>query len=317
MRLVLLSGGVGGARLARGLAKVPGVELTVVVNVGDDDRIYGVHLSPDLDTMIYTLAGIEGEAGWGIRDDTGAAMQQLNQLGVDTSLHIGDRDLAINLFRTQALAAGDRLSEITEALAKACGVLGVQVLPATDQNLQTKLLTETGEWLDFQDYFVIRRHQDRVQEIRFEGSEDALPAPGVTEAISTADAVVIAPSNPVLSIWPILAVNKILAALLSTTPVVTVSPLQGGKTFKGPAAEVLSALSFPPGNRGVLQAYEHVLGVGGVRGLVVAPPDQADRALSRSGLSVAVTDTGLDTPDRSVRFAEWLTNWLKEGLPAG
>jgi len=194
----MLSGGVGGARLARGLAAVPGVDLTVIVNVGDDEQVYGLNISPDLDTVVYTLAGVEGPEGWGRSHDRFRVMHHLAGFEVDTSFRLGDADLATNLFRTARLAEGWPLSRITEAVAGAFG-LTARILPATDDNLRTQLLTADG-WRTFQDYFVLRRHADDVLDIRFVGASESSPAPGVLEALAATEAVIIGPSNPVLSI---------------------------------------------------------------------------------------------------------------------
>ncbi|MFP4073566.1 MAG: 2-phospho-L-lactate transferase CofD family protein, partial [Actinomycetota bacterium] len=200
MKVVELSGGVGGARMARGLAAVPEVDLTVIVNVGDDASNHGLHISPDLDTVVYTLAGVEGPRGWGRADDTFTLNNELGRFGVDNTFQLGDRDLALKLFRTNELANGARLSDVTARIARAFDV-SPTVLPATDEPLRTMVRTADG-WLTFQEYFVKRGHRDEVVELRFDGAEDAAPAPGVLEAIRDADMVIIGPSNPLLSIWP-------------------------------------------------------------------------------------------------------------------
>jgi LPPG:FO 2-phospho-L-lactate transferase len=271
MRVVLLSGGVGGARLARGLVAIPEVELTLVVNVGDDDQVYGLEVSPDLDTVIYTMAGMEGPHGWGLSGDSFAMMDALEALPFDSTFRIGDRDAATNLFRTDRLAAGWSLTWVTTAIASAFGIAAT-VLPATDDRLRTKLFTPAGEWLRFQEYFVTRHHSDEVVDVRFEGAANAKPAPGVIEAISAADAVIIGPSNPVLSIWPILAVPGITEALSQVRPVIGVSPLIGGAALKGPAHRVLASLGLPAGNAGVAKAYDGLL-----TDLFVDKADSADQ----------------------------------------
>jgi LPPG:FO 2-phospho-L-lactate transferase len=258
MRVVLLSGGVGGARLARGLAAVTGIDLTVVVNIGDDERVYGLDVSPDLDTVIYTMAGREGPHGWGLAGDTFTLMDALDGLPLDTSFRIGDRDAATNLFRTDRLAAGWSLTWVTTALASTFGV-AADVLPASDDPVRTKVLTPEGEWLGFQDYFVARRHQDEVIDVRFEGAPFSRPAPGVLEAIHRAEVVIIGPSNPILSIWPILSVPGIADAVASQQRVVGVSPLIGGTAIKGPAHRVLTSMGLPAGNAGVVAAYGGML----------------------------------------------------------
>lgn len=285
--------------MARGLAAVLEPEdLTVVVNIGDDDSMYGVHVSPDLDTVLYTLAGIEGPHGWGLRDDTFAVMDRLSDLGTDTAFRLGDRDLATCLQRTNALAAGERLSAFTGRLA---GVLGVDVtlLPATDDSIRTQICIADGSWLAFQDYFVIRRHRDRVRELRYAGADRARPAPRVVEAISAADVVIIAPSNPPLSIWPILAVTEIADAVTAKDHVAVVSPLFGGEALKGPAASVMADLGLPPGNMGVAAAY-----AGLFSHLFIDQDDAEDVAILTSpGFWVHATDTRIGDAAAAARFS--------------
>jgi LPPG:FO 2-phospho-L-lactate transferase len=298
--VTLLSGGVGGARLARGLAAVlPAADLTVVVNVGDDEDFYGLHVSPDLDTVAYTLAGREGPQGWGVAGDTFAVMDRLAALGVDTRFRVGDTDLATNLLRTAALRSGERLSAVTARLTAALGI-GCRLLPATDDPVPTQVRTGGGEWLAFQDYFVLRGQRDEVAEIRFGGAAAARPAPGVLEALATAARVVIAPSNPPLSIWPILAVPGIREAV-SAARVIAVSPLFGGKALKGPADRVMAALGLPPGNAGVLAAYQGLL-----TDLVVDSADSADAESLGGAVRLHAADTRIAAPEAAARFARWL-----------
>jgi len=300
--IVLLSGGVGGARLARGLAAVlDPADLTVVVNVGDDAEFYGLHVSPDLDTVVYTLAGREGPQGWGCAGDTFTVMGHLEGLGVDARFRVGDADLAVNLLRTAALGSGEPLSTATARLATALGV-ACRLLPATDDLLRTRLRLASGEWLAFQDYFVLRGHRDEVAEVDFQGAAAARPGPGVVEALAAARLVVIAPSNPPLSIWPILAVPGIREAVGRAPRVVAVSPLFGGKALKGPADRVMAALGLPPGNAGVLAAYEGLL-----TDLVVDAGDRQDlAALGRGPVRLHAADTRLTEAAAAARFARWL-----------
>lgn len=295
---MLLSGGVGGARLARGLAAAA-PELTIVVNVGDDEAIYGLDICPDLDTVLYTLAGWEGPEGWGIRDDGFQVLASLARLGVDSRFVIGDRDFATHLYRSIRRRAGAPLSAVTAELAERLGITN-SVLPATDAAVPTRVLTTGGEWLSFQDYFVLRRHSDPVEQVAFVGADSALPAPGVLEAIEQATTVIIGPSNPPLSIWPILAIPGIREAVASGKRVIAVSPLIGGKALKGPAADVLASLGFPPGNQGVAAAYADLL-----TDLVV---DNQDAQEQIDGPLMHATDIRIATPQRSVEFARWLVN---------
>ncbi len=300
--ITLLSGGVGGARLARGLAAVvsPG-DLTVVVNVGDDDRLYGLHISPDLDTVVYTLAGREGPRGWGLAADTFGVMSQLDALGVDTSFRLGDADLATSLVRADALHEGKPLSAATERICRALRV-ECRVLPATDDPLRTRIQASDGEWLSFQEYFVTRGHRDEVSALHFEGADAARPAPGVLDAIGQADLVVIAPSNPPLSIWPILAVDGIRPALAGARRVIAVSPLFGGKALKGPADRVMLSLGLPPGTAGVLEAYAGLL-----HDLVVDAADAGDiKKLADGTVRMHAAYTRIAEPEAASRFAAWL-----------
>ncbi|MCJ7781098.1 MAG: 2-phospho-L-lactate transferase [Acidimicrobiia bacterium] len=297
---VLLTGGVGGARAARSLNRVfTGERLTVVGNVGDDELIHGVHVSADLDTVLYTLAGIEGPHGWGIGGDSFSVMDHLETLGVDTTFRLGDRDLATCLFRTGLLASGNTLSDITQQIRLALGV-ETRVLPATDDPVRTRVRIADGSWLPFQEYFVARGHRDHVLEVEYTGAEHAVPGPGVVEAIAAADVVVIAPSNPPLSIGPIIAVPEIRRAIADKERVVAISPLFGGKALKGPAERVLASLGFPPGNAGVLASYE-----GLISDVVVDIGDATDVRKLSTSVMIHATNTRLGTEDEARRFAEW------------
>ena len=305
MRLALLSGGVGGARLARGLAALDGVDLSVIVNVGDDDEIYGLSVSPDLDTVTYTLAGIEGPNGWGLAEDSHTVMNHLDDFGVDTRFRLGDGDLATNLYRTIRLRDGAALSAVT---AEICAVLDLpaRVLPATDDRVRTEVLIQDGSWRSFQEYFVLRGHEDDVQDLRFTGAGAAEPAPGVAEAISTADAVIIGPSNPSLSVWPILAVPG-LAELVSSAPrVLAVSPLFGGRALKGPADRVLASLGLPGGNEGVIAAYD-----GLISDVIIDQSDASERGrLTVGGIGVHVRNTRFPEAPAAIEFGRWLIDLL-------
>lgn len=296
--VALLSGGVGGARLARGFEHLPGVTTTVVVNVGDDDTIYGLSVSPDIDTVLYTLAGVEGPHGWGRAGDTMVLMEHLDTFGVDTRFRLGDADAALNICRTMRLKAGEPLHEITASLADSLGIRSA-ILPATNHPVRTELRTGPDLWIPFQEYFVLRGHRDEVREVRYTGGAEAIAAPGVVEAIRTADVVVIAPSNPPLSIWPILAVGEIGNALQQAERVMAVSPLFGGRALKGPADRVMASLGLPPGNAGVLSAYEGMLD-----DLFVDSGDRADRGeLAGSGVSIHVGSTLIAEPEQAMAFA--------------
>lgn len=238
MNVVVLAGGVGGGRFARGVAEVvPARDVTVVGNVGDDVEVLGMHVSPDLDTILYALAGLNDEQrGWGRAEETLNAIGTVAALGGETWFMLGDRDLGLHLVRTQALRDGESLSAITARFARRLGVDST-LLPSTDDRLRTWIATPAGE-LPFQEWFVARGHRDQVDGVRFEG--DARPAPGVLEAIDAADAILIAPSNPYVSIAPILAVAGVRESLeRRRVPCVAVSPLIGGRAVKGPADRML------------------------------------------------------------------------------
>jgi len=243
-RVVALSGGVGGARFLRGLVRATDpAGVTVIGNVGDDVDVLGLHVSPDLDSVLYALAGVsDDERGWGRADETWTTFEEAGRLGGESWFQLGDRDLGLHLVRTQALRAGEPLSAITARLAVAFGV-EARLLPATDDRLRTWIDTP-GASYPFQEWFVARRHRDEVDRVRFEGEETAEPAPGVIEAIEEAELIVVCPSNPFVSIWPILAVSEIRWALeRRRVRSVAVSPLVGGRAIKGPADRMLERLA--------------------------------------------------------------------------
>jgi LPPG:FO 2-phospho-L-lactate transferase len=244
MNVVVLAGGVGGARFLRGvLDVVEPLTVSIVGNVADDTEILGLHISPDLDTILYTLTGrSDEERGWGVAGETWSALHTVAELGGEAWFQLGDKDIGLHLVRTQALRAGEPLSAVTERLAHAFG-LEAALLPATDDPLRTWIDTPAGSF-PFQTWFVGRGHRDEVDAVRFEGADEARPAPGVLEAIEAADLLVIAPSNPYVSIAPILAVRGVREAIEARrVPCVAVSPLIGGKAVKGPADRMFARLA--------------------------------------------------------------------------
>jgi LPPG:FO 2-phospho-L-lactate transferase len=293
---VVLAGGLGGSRLARALAETidPG-ELTIVGNVGDDVEILGLHVSPDLDTILYTLTGRLDEAkGWGRAGETWNALETVAELGGESWFRLGDLDLGVHLVRTEALRRGEPLSAVTARIARALG-LEPTLLPATDERLRTWLATPAGE-LPFQDWFVARGHRDEVDGVRFDGAEAARPAPGVVEALEAADLIAIAPSNPFVSVGPILAAAGIREALeRRTVPAVAVSPLIGGEAVRGPAARMLARLSGGTGPRQVANCYK-----GLIDALVI---DEAD-ADAEAGVRTIVTRTLMEDAEGRRRVAE-------------
>src|SRR5712671_602394 len=244
MKIVVLSGGVGGARFVGGLVDVVDpMEVTVIGNVGDDLEVLGVHVSPDLDSILYALADLnDEERGWGRADETWNALTTVAELGGESWFRLGDRDLGLHLVRSQALQRGEPLSAVTARVAKALG-LETALIPATDDRLRTWITTPAGEFT-FQEWFVARGHRDEVDALRFEGAETAAPAPGALEAIDSAELLLIAPSNPYVSIAPILALPAIRETIARRrVQCVAVSPLIGGRAVKGPADRMLARLA--------------------------------------------------------------------------
>jgi LPPG:FO 2-phospho-L-lactate transferase len=283
MKVTVLSGGVGGARFLRGVVDaVDPADVTAIVNVGDDLEVLGLAVSPDLDSVVYALAGLsDDERGWGRADETWNALGALEALGGEPWFRLGDRDIGLHLVRTEALRGGQTLSAVTATLTAALG-LESTILPATDDRLRTFLDTPNGSF-DFQQWFVLRRHRDPVDRVRFQGAGDARPAPGVLEALHEADLILIAPSNPYVSVGPILAVERIRSALeRRRVPCVAVSPLIAGKAVKGPAAEMLARLEDGTSPAHVAQCY-----AGLIDALVI---DEAD-ADGDAGVRTVVTKT--------------------------
>jgi LPPG:FO 2-phospho-L-lactate transferase len=287
-RVTVLAGGVGGARFLQGLLAVcPPETVTIVGNVGDDLEPYGLHVSPDLDTVLYTLTGrIDAEKGWGVRGDTPRALEQARALGAEAWFWLGDLDLGLHMARTEMLRAGLPLSAVTARLAAAMG-LGAHLVPATDDRLRTMVTVPQGE-VDFQTYYVRRAHSDPVLGIRFDGAEAARPAPGVLDAIGAADVVVIAPSNPFISIDPILAVPGIREAVRARRDrVVAVSPIVAGRALRGPAAGMLETLGHETSVVGVAEVYRSLAST-----LVIDDEDAPAAArVERLGLRARVTAT--------------------------
>jgi len=297
VKVAVLAGGVGAARFLKGLVEVvPPADITVVGNVGDDVEVLGLHVSPDLDSVLYTLAGLaDEERGWGRSDETWNALGAAAALGGEDWFALGDRDIGLNLVRTQALRRGEPLSSVTARLARAGG-LELALLPATDSLLQTHVRTPAGEF-PFQEWFVARRHEDEGDGVRFDGAETAVPAPGVPAALTAADLLVIAPSNPYVSIGPILAVAAIREAFeRRRVPAVAVSPLVGGRAVKGPADRMLTRLAggTTPGH--VARCYR-----GLIDALVI---DEADADGADIGVQTIVTRTLMTDDESRRRVAE-------------
>ncbi len=296
MRVAVLAGGLGGSRFALALAEtIEPEQLTIVGNVGDDVEVLGLHVSPDLDTILYTLTGrLDDERGWGRKDETWNALEAVGELGAETWFQLGDRDIGLHLARGERLRRGESLSSATRELSLAFG-LRPALLPATDERLRTWLETPAGAF-PFQEWFVGRRHRDEVDAVRFEGAEEARPAPGVLEALDEADLIAIAPSNPFVSIGPILAVAGIREALEQrSVPAVAVSPLIAGKAVRGPADRMLARLAGGTGPAQVTDCYK-----GLIDALVI---DQAD-ADEDAGIRTIVTRTLMSDADARRRLAD-------------
>jgi LPPG:FO 2-phospho-L-lactate transferase len=285
--IVALAGGVGGAKLAQGLMlAVPAETLSVVVNTADDFELFGLHISPDLDTVMYTLAGVANtETGWGIAADTFDALDMLARYGQDPWFRLGDRDFATHILRTQRLRAGQTLTAVTTELASALGVRS-RLLPMSDDPVATMVVTPEGE-LAFQDYFVKRRQADDVTGVRFVGMASARISREVRVACREVDVIVLCPSNPIVSIGPILGVPGMRDALAqATAPIVAVSPLVGGRALKGPADRMLASLGHEVSALGVSRLY-----AGLARGMVIDHVDSDQRApIEALGMRVLVTD---------------------------
>src|SRR5712692_8362114 len=298
--LVALTGGTGGAKLVQGLSQETNPEeLTIICNTADDFVLHGLHISPDLDTIVYTLAGIgDVSKGWGIKDDTFVVLEWLSKYGAEPWFKLGDRDLAMHLTRTRLLRQGMRLSEIVERQRRPLGVRA-KILPMTDENVETMVVTPEGEF-SFQEYFVKRRWAVEVRSLFFSGVEKAAPAPGVIESIRGASAVVVCPSNPVTSIGPILAVPGIRDALREVkTPVLAVSPIIGETAISGPAHKLMTAMGMEPSAFGVARAYADFIDL-----MIIAEEDGDLKAkIEEIGIRSATMDIRMDSLSDKRRLA--------------
>jgi LPPG:FO 2-phospho-L-lactate transferase len=261
-RVVALAGGVGAARFLDGLTRVIAPERVYIIgNTGDDAEIHGLHISPDLDTVTYTLAGLANpEHGWGLRGDSFRCLEALGRLGADTWFQLGDLDLATHLYRTERLRQGATLAEVTSGITSALKIRSTLV-PMSNQRVRTRICTPSGE-LEFQTYFVKRRARDRVTALRFEGASEAAPAPGLLDAIEKAEAIILCPSNPFISIGPILAIPGIREALQRKRgKVAAISPIVGGRALKGPAAKMMQSMRLKASAAEVAKLYVDFTGV--------------------------------------------------------
>ncbi len=292
---------MGAARFLEGLARiVPPERITVIVNTADDLQYLGLHVSPDIDSVIYALAGIaDVEKGWGIQQDSYNCLEQLAKYSAETWFRIGDRDFATHLLRTAFLQQGFTLSEVTEKMRSTLGVK-VTILPMTDDPVATKIKTP-DRTLEFQEYFVKRRFQDKVEDVTYQGASNATPAPGVLSAIDKAELIILCPSNPILSIGPILALPDIRKAVAKTrAKIVGISPIVGGRSIKGPLDRMMENLGLEVSPFGVAKLYKGLM-----RGYVI---DEVDRSISPKieeiGMKVISTRTIMDSQEAKVRLAE-------------
>jgi LPPG:FO 2-phospho-L-lactate transferase len=309
--ITALAGGVGAARLLEGMVEVvDAATITAVVNVGDDTRLHGLHISPDLDTVLYTLAGLSDRGtGWGLAGESWTVMAELERLGGETWFRLGDRDLATHCYRTHRLDQGATLSEVTAELARARGVQ-VRLLPVSDDPVRTHLRLASGHEVPFQEYFVRLRHDVAVAAVRFAGADQARPAPGVLEAVDDAEVVVVCPSNPVVSIGPVVAVPGLLDHLRRRRDVVVaVSPIVAGAAIKGPAARLMAESGFEPSVVGVARWYAPWVST-----LVV---DRADEALAPAveaeGVRCVVADTVMSDVRRAAELSRAVLGALGDG----
>jgi len=307
--ITVLTGGTGGAKFVDGLRQIVRPEdLTIVVNTGDDLRWWGLYVAPDLDSIMYMLAGkLSQERGWGVKGDTFLCLTAMGQMGQPAWLHVGDRDLATHIFRSQLLAEGKTLSEATSEIASKLGIK-TRTLPMSNSRVETRVLTPAGD-LSFEEYFVQRWYQDPVQSVRFAGAAEAQPAPGVIEAIRSAELVLLAPSNPVTSIGPILAVPGIREALReSRARTVAVSPIVGGAAVTGPAGTLMAAQGFAVSIAGVADCYHDFLDL-----LVVDSADApAAEVLRKTGVRVHCTPTIMRKNDDRVALAKTVLQVAKQ-----
>lgn len=296
-----LAGGVGAAKLLRGLIQIiPPQDLVIVGNTGDDTELYGLHISPDLDIIMYTLAGIIDETkGWGVSGDTFNCLEMLGKLGLETWFKLGDRDLAVHILRTKMLKEGMTLSRVTLELCKMFGV-EAKLVPMSNDSVRTKVLSGMLR-LEFQEYFVKRETKDVVTGVLFEGAENAKPTPGIIKAIREADRVVICPSNPILSISPILAVSPIRKELQKTDAyVVGISPIVGGKALKGPADKIMVSMGLEASAYGVAKFYADFLDH-----FIIDKLDEGHKKrIEKLDMKVTVTDTVMRTLEDSIRLAK-------------
>jgi LPPG:FO 2-phospho-L-lactate transferase len=304
VKISVLAGGVGAARFLRGLVEVVDPrDVTAIVNVGDDVELLGLRISPDIDIVTYTLAGIVDESkGWGIRGDSFEALSRLRTYGADAWMALGDGDLATHIFRTHRLSTGASLSEVADEVRRRLGVAS-RILPATDDQLTTMVRLEDGRLVSFEEYYVRYAFRPRISAVTYRGCSSAAPARGVLEAIDSADAVVIAPSNPVASVMPILCVEEIARALRRRNRRIAISPIVGGRAVKGPAAQMMSDLGIEASPVGVARLYR---GMADAIVMDEVDAEMAGRVSSEAGLAALVADTMMVDAGARRRLAQFV-----------
>jgi LPPG:FO 2-phospho-L-lactate transferase len=300
-KIVALAGGVGAAKLLRGLVHIISHrKLLIVGNTGDDFELYGLHISPDLDIVMYTLAGIVDEKkGWGIKNDTFNALQMLGNMGFETWFKIGDQDLATHVARTKMLKEGMNMSQTTNQLLKMLKVK-VKLTPMTNQDVRTKIVSD-GRILNFQEYFIKNQTRNTVTNVIYENADRARPAPGILKAINQADHLIICPSNPILSIGPILSVPKIHHAIKKTkAKVIAISPIIAGKTIKGPADRIMTSMGYEASAEGVAEYYKSIIDE-----IIIDKLDaHQSNCIERLGIHTIVTNTLMTTLEEAIKLAK-------------
>lgn len=308
-KITCLAGGVGAARFLQGLVKiVPQKNLTIIVNTGDDIELYGLHISPDPDIIMYTLAGIVDEQkGWGMRGDTFSCLNSLKRYDVETWFTIGDKDLATHIYRTTLLKNGATLDHVIQKIAKALG-LDATILPMTNGRIIPQIITKSGK-AHFEEYLVKNQAEEQVLNVFLEGGEQAEPAPGVLKALDEADGIVVCPSNPIVSIGPILAVKEVRKTLRETNAkIAAISPIVGGATIKGPADKLMRGLGHEVSAYGVASLYRDFLDV-----FIMDETDKADRhRVEELGIKAVTTNTIMRTLQDKVKLAQVALDTLEE-----
>jgi len=300
--ITALGGGVGAAKFLRGLSKViNGESLTVIVNTGDDISISGLKISPDIDIVIYWLSNIvDRKKGWGIRDDTFSCLEALTKFGLEDWFNLGDRDIATHIYRTYLRGKGFKPSEITDRIAKALDVGNIKILPMTDEDVETWILTDEGE-MHFQEYLVKKQMKPTVKSVFIRGIEKANPAPGVIDAIEESRLIIICPSNPIISIGPILKIIKIREALQRTKArIIAISPLVGGKPLKGPADRLMKGIGLEVSSTQVAKLYKDF-----IDGMVIDEKDALEEtAIKQLGIELFVLDTIMNEDEKAEQVAK-------------